>query len=75
MCSSDLERRVVCEVREGRAAIVASPSAAPVASITLETEGFVVLATGRRNASSVQAAVTGDTALAQRVLDQLNMMI
>ena len=70
-----VERRVVCEVREGRAAIVATPSAAPVASITLDTEGFVVLATGRRNASSVQAAVTGDTALAQRVLDQLNMMI
>jgi uncharacterized protein (TIGR03083 family) len=70
-----VDRHVVCEVRDGRAAAVPVPTAAPLASISLDTESFVVLATGRRTAATVSAHVSGDAALAQRVLDQMNMMI
>lgn len=68
-------RHVVCEVRDGRAAVVDSPTRSPLATITLDLESFVVLATGRRGAADVAAAVTGDEELAGRVLDHLNMMI
>jgi uncharacterized protein (TIGR03083 family) len=70
-----VERHVVCQVRDGRAAMVAAPTAAPLASITLDTESFVVLATGRRSAAAVPAEVAGDAELANSVLAQLNMMI
>jgi uncharacterized protein (TIGR03083 family) len=72
-----VHRHVVCEVQGGRAALIAEPSAPPLAVITLDTEAFVVLATGRRPASAVasRAVVMGDADLAGRVLDQLNMMI
>jgi hypothetical protein len=43
----------------------------------LDVEAFVVLATGRRPASSMaeRIEVSGDHALGQRVVDNLNMMI
>jgi uncharacterized protein (TIGR03083 family) len=70
-----VQRHLVCEVREGRAALVATPTAAPLATITLDTEAFAVLATGRRTAAQVPADISGDTELAERVLAQFNMMI
>jgi len=68
-------RHLVCEVNEGRAALVQEPRSEPLATITLDTEAFVVLATGRRSAADVAATVAGDAALAQRVLESFNMMI
>jgi uncharacterized protein (TIGR03083 family) len=68
-------RHLVYEVREGRAAKVDTPTNPPVATIALDTEAFVVLATGRRTAGTVTAQVSGDGELAGRILDQLNMMI
>lgn len=70
-----VERHLICEVQGGRAALVASATAEPLATITLDTEGFVVLAAGRRTADQVDARIAGDAALAQRVLSQFNMMI
>ena len=69
------QRRVVCEVRDGRAVLVNTASAHPLATITLDTEAFVVLAGGRRTSAQVTASVDGDEALADRVLSQFNMMI
>jgi hypothetical protein len=68
-------RHIVCEVTGGRAGVVASPTAEPLATITLDTEAFLVLATGRRTHEQVEAGVTGDAELAARVLGAMNMMI
>jgi len=68
-------RHLVCEVTGGRAALVDSPSNPPLCTITLDTEAFVVLATGRRGADGVTATVQGDQALAAAVLGNFNMMI
>ena len=70
-----VQRHIVCEVRNGRAAMVEAPRGAPMCTITLDTEAFVVLAAGRRGADAVAASVTGDTELAGRILGQFNMMI
>lgn len=68
-------RHIVCEVAGGRASIVGASSSDPLTTITLDTDAFVVLATGRRTSSQVEAAIAGDTDLAARVLGSMNMMI
>jgi uncharacterized protein (TIGR03083 family) len=75
--AGDVNRRVVCEVNGGRAAFVAAAAADPVATVTLDSEAFVVLATGRCTAASIadRIELTGDQSLGQRVVDNLNMMI
>ena len=72
-----VNRQVVCEVTGGRAAIVAAATAEPLATIVLDSETFIVLATGRRPATAMidRIALSGDHALGQRVVDNLNMMI
>ncbi|HEY0518785.1 MAG TPA: maleylpyruvate isomerase family mycothiol-dependent enzyme [Ilumatobacteraceae bacterium] len=72
-----IARHVVCEVNGGRAAVVAAPTSAPLATITMDPEAFIVLATGRCAASSLgdRVAIAGDIDLGRRVVDQLNMMI
>jgi len=70
-----VERRVVCEVTGGRASLVDAPTTEPLATISLDTESFLVLATGRRTADQVTASVTGDADLAARILGAMNMMI
>jgi uncharacterized protein (TIGR03083 family) len=73
----DVHRHVVCEVTNGRAATVAAPSLDPLATVTLDIETFIVLATGRRAASEIADRIdlAGDQALGQRIVDNLNMMI
>ena len=73
--SDGVERHLVCEVQGGRAAMVAAPTNPPLCRIGLSTEAFLVLATGRRGADQVTAAVEGDADLAAKVLGQFNMMI
>lgn len=70
-----VSRHLVCEVTAGRAALVASSTNPPLCTIVLDTEGFLVLATGRRRADAVAATVQGDAALAAAVLGNFNMMI
>ncbi len=75
--TGEVSRHVVCEVNGGRAAIVAAATFEPLATVTLDTEAFVVLATGRRTATSIADRIdlAGDQALGQCVVDNLNMMI
>jgi uncharacterized protein (TIGR03083 family) len=70
-----VERHLLYEVQGGRATAVTVSAAEPLTRIRLDTEGFVVLAAGRRTADRVHAEITGDTELAQRVLTQFSMMI
>lgn len=72
-----VERHIVCEVTDGRAAIVDAATVDPLSTITLDSEVFVVLATGRRPASAMadRIDISGDADLGQRVVDNLNMMI
>jgi uncharacterized protein (TIGR03083 family) len=75
--TGEVSRHVVCEVSGGRAAIVAAATDEPLATVTLDTEAFVMLATGRRTATSLADRIdlAGDQALGQRVVDNLNTMI
>jgi uncharacterized protein (TIGR03083 family) len=72
-----VNRQLVCEVTGGRAAIVSSATDEPLAAIALDSETFIVLATGRRPAGAMNDRITlsGDQALGQRIVDNLNMMI
>lgn len=73
-----VERDVVVEVQGGRAKVVESSTDSPVATITMSTESFVLLALGRRTAAELGSdaiRITGDTDLGQRVVDHLRMMI
>ncbi len=72
-----VQRIVRCEVTNGRAAIVAETTAPPIAVVTLDTEAFLALATGRLTAADVagRIALDGDVDLGQRVVGNLNMMI
>jgi uncharacterized protein (TIGR03083 family) len=76
-----VQRTVVVTVTGGRAALVSGvPDGSPVvARLSLATEAFVVLATGRGGpdhpAVTGRWAVTGDEALGRRIVEHLNMMI
>jgi uncharacterized protein (TIGR03083 family) len=71
-----LERRLVCEVNNRRAAFVDAPATPAQASISMDTECYLVLATGRRSADDVAdcVTITGDTDLAARVVAGLNVL-
>jgi uncharacterized protein (TIGR03083 family) len=70
-------RSLLYEVRNGRAAQVESSAFDPVASVSMDSETFVILALGRRQAADVADAVAlqGDDALGQRIVQNLAMMI
>jgi uncharacterized protein (TIGR03083 family) len=72
-----IERTLTYEVREGRATQVDTPTNAPVATLSMDSDTFACLALGRRPGSDLREWVelSGDTALAGRCLDSLNMMI
>ena len=72
-----VDRRLVCEVHSGRAAFVDEPAAPPLVSIALDTESYVLLATGRRAAGELtdRISVTGDRDLGDAVVATLNVMI
>lgn len=79
--TGEVNRHMVVTVRDGRAAVVPQPpeGSPVVAEVTLSTEAFVVLATGRGTPEHPAAlghwSVRGDKALGRRIVDQLNMMI
>ncbi len=72
-----VERRLVFEMRDGRAQGVDQPTAPPVATVRLDSDTFATLALGRRSADTLidRIDLEGDTALGRRIVDQLNMMI
>jgi uncharacterized protein (TIGR03083 family) len=75
--TGDVSRRVVCEVNGGRAAIVESAAREPLATVVLDSEAFIILATGRRTPMMIgeRIVVAGDEILAAKVVGNLNMMI
>lgn len=72
-----VRRHFVAEVQGGRAKLVDTPTTPPLTTITMSTEAFVVLATGRRPFADLgdRVEISGDRALGERVLNSLNMMI
>ena len=71
-------RHLVAEVHNGRAAMVSTAVVAdPLATVSMDTDTFVILAGGRRPYADVADDVTlgGDTELAERVVANFNMMI
>ncbi len=72
-----IERDLTYEVIGGRATQVDTPSAPPVATVTMDSDAFATLALGRRPATAYQdrISIDGDRALGARVAEQLNMMI
>jgi hypothetical protein len=75
--TGDVSRRVVCEVNGGRASIVESSAQEPLAAVVVDSETFVILATGRRTAVTIieRIELSGDEILARKIVDNLNMMI
>ena len=70
-----VQRTIHISVTEGRANIVASAPANMLCEISLDSTVFTALATGRKQSTELNWTSTGDTALAQRIVSQLNMMI
>jgi uncharacterized protein (TIGR03083 family) len=73
-----VSRLIPVVVEGGRAKVVAPADAgAPVATVTMDTETFLVLAVGRQTADerAGQIAIAGDADLGQAIVDNLNMMI
>jgi uncharacterized protein (TIGR03083 family) len=69
-------RRFVCEVTGGRAAFVDAATASPLATITMDTESYLLLANGRRTPAELadRVSVGGDADLAGAALAGMNVM-
>lgn len=72
-----VRRHIVCTVSNGRAHIVDTEPVSSLAGLSMDTETFLVLATGRRSYEAVadRVTITGDLEHARKVASQLNMMI
>ncbi len=75
-----VERTVHVEVHDGRAAILDAPTGPLLATVTMPTEAFVVLATGRADDAqpdgvTVDAATPEGAAVGRAVVERLNMMV
>lgn len=72
-----VERTVPVTVRDGRAHVADEVPADVTARVRMDTETFVVLATGRRTADALDGrwSVEGDAALGTAVAEHMNMMI
>ena len=70
-------RHLVCTVVDGRAAMSDIEPEAPLARITMDSETFLVLATGRRTSDNMADRITyaGDIEHGRKVTAALNMMI
>lgn len=73
----NVQRRVVCKVAGGRAAVVADEPVAPLAHIAMDVETFIVLSTGRKTFPSLDRQITfkGDIKHGQLIAASLNLMI
>lgn len=72
-----VQRHVICTVADGRASVTDVEPEAPLSRLTMDTETFLVLATGRRSPESTMGAVefAGDRDLGHKIVTSLNMMI
>jgi len=72
-----VSRHIVCTVANGRAAISDTESDNVLARLAMDTETFLILATGRRPLANVESKISysGDRDHGRRVATALNMMI
>ena len=72
-----VQRHIICTVNGGRASVTDVEPEAPVTRLTMDTETFLILATGRRTANTMLSSVelAGDVALGNKIVTSLNMMI
>ena len=72
-----VQRHIICSVAGGRASLTDVESEAPLARLTMDTETFLVLATGRRAPGTMLGSVelAGDVAVGNKIVTTLNMMI
>ncbi len=70
-------RSVPVTVVDGRAKVVDTVPDDLLATVRMDSEAFLVLATGRRTAADLadRWTVEGDQALGRSIVEQLNMMI
>jgi uncharacterized protein (TIGR03083 family) len=70
-------RSFLCVVDSGRASFVDASPTSPDAHIVMDAECYLLLATGRRTVTDLTERVDlrGDTQLAARVVDNLNVML
>jgi uncharacterized protein (TIGR03083 family) len=75
--SGPVARRVAVSVRDGRAAVADTVPPEATATITMDSNTYLRLATGRCDVDAVRGSVatSGDVDLAERVLLGLNIMI
>jgi uncharacterized protein (TIGR03083 family) len=71
-----IERTLATTVTGGRARIVDAAPIAPTARVTMDSEAFLVLATGRQTATdrAGDISIEGDEVLGRAVIDNLNIM-
>ena len=72
-----VQRHIICSVAGGRASLSDVEPEAPLARLTMDTETFLILATGRRAPGTMLGAVelAGDVTLGNKIVTTLNMMI
>ncbi|MFM9036942.1 MAG: maleylpyruvate isomerase family mycothiol-dependent enzyme [Actinomycetota bacterium] len=72
-----VQRHIICSVADGRASIGTIEPEAPLARLTMDTETFLILATGRRAPETLlgEVELAGDVALGNKIVAALNMMI
>jgi uncharacterized protein (TIGR03083 family) len=73
--SGAVQRTIFISVSEGRANITATKPASLLCEISMDSTVFTALATGRKQSTELNRTSTGDSAHAQRIVSQLNMMI
>ena len=72
-----VRRHIICTVVNGRAALVDIEPEAPLCRLTMDTQTFLTLATGRRGAEQITNSLeyAGDLTHGHKVLASMNMMI
>jgi uncharacterized protein (TIGR03083 family) len=72
-----VQRTVAVTVADGRAKIVSDVPTNPLCSLSIDSQVFYQVATGRMSGADARShcEITGDAELAQRILDNFNMMI
>ena len=72
-----VKRHIVCAVAAGRASFTDVEPEAPITRLTMDTETFLILATGRRAPETMLGSVelAGDVTLGNKIVMSLNMMI
>ena len=72
-----VRRHIICTVVNGRAALIDIEPEAPLCRLTMDTQTFLTLATGRRSAEQITNSIeyAGDLNHGHKIVASMNMMI